>query len=187
LRSKFYAARRPARGGPPAARPIPRPPASANATTAERARILTAILLRHPALLADVDHAYAVLELPPSMAVLRDAVRNWVETAEILDSQALIDHLTISGLQSSVAQVLAAVPVPLPACAASMAMPAEALEGWWHIFGFLNLERLRDEVTAAERDFARDCSAEMQRRHIALKDALNKVMAGEPDGAELAA
>jgi len=68
-----------------------------------------------------------------------------------------------------------------------MAMPAEALEGWWHIFGFLNLERLRDEVTAAERDFARDCSPETQRRHIALKDALNKVMAGEPDGAELAA
>ncbi len=187
LRSKFYAARRMARGGGPVARPIPRPPASAHSTAGERARILTAILLRHPDLLADVDHAYAGLELPPSLAVVRDAVRNWVENVEILDSQALIDHLTMSGLQSHVAQVLAAAPVPLPACAASIAMPAEALQGWWHIFGFLNLERLRDEVAAAERDFARDCSPETQRRHIALKDALNKVMAGEPDGAELAA
>ena len=187
LRSKFYASRRLARGGRPVARPIPRPPASANSTAGERARILTAILLRHPDLLVDVDHAYAGLELPASCAVLRDALRNWAENAEILDSQALIDHLTNSGLQANVAQVLAAVPVPLPACAASMAMPAEALEGWWHIFGFLNLERLRDEVAAAERDFARECSPETQRRHIALKDALNKVMAGEPDGAELAA
>jgi DNA primase len=187
LRSKFFAARRAARVGRPIVRPIPRPPTSASATADERARILTAILLRHPDLLRAVDHAYAELKLPASLAVLRDAARNWAENAEILDSQALIDHLTISGLQSNVAQVLATAPVPLPACAASMAMPAEALEGWWHIFGFLNLERLRDEVTAAEREFARNCNAETQRRHIALKDALNKVMAGEPDGAELAA
>lgn len=187
LRGKFYAARRLSRGAPPVARPVPRPPASAGSSTGERGRILTAILLRHPDLLADVDHAYAGLELPAPLGVLRDTMRNWAETAEILDSQALIDHLTMSGLQINVAQVLAAAPMPLPACAASAAMPAEALEGWWHIFGFLNLERLRDEVTAAERDFARDCSPETQRRHIALKDALNKVMAGEPDGVELAA
>lgn len=187
LRGRFYEARRANRGGRPVARPIPRPPASADATAGERARILTAILLRHPGVLADVDHAYAALALPAPLAVLRDALRNWAETADILDSQALIDHLTMSGLQSNVAHVLAADPVPLPACAASLAMPAEALEGWWHIFGFLNLERLRDEVVAAERDFARDCSQETQRRHIALKVALNKVMAGEPDGSELAA
>jgi len=186
LRDRFFTARRLARSGRPVGRAIPRPPASASSTAGERARILTAILLRHPDLLADVDHAYALLELPAPLAVLRDALRNWAERAEILDSQALIDHLTISGLQTNVAQVLAAVPVPLPACAACITMPAEALEGWWHIFGFLNLERLRNEVTAAEHEFARDCSPETQRRHIALKDALNKVMAGEPDGAELA-
>ena len=93
----------------------------------------------------------------------------------------------MSGLQSDVAQVLAAAPVPLPACAASVAMPAEAEAGWWHIFGFLNLERLRDELKAAELDAARDWNPETVRRAVALKEALNKVMAGEPDGVELAA
>jgi DNA primase len=193
LRGRFYAARRQSRDqrfgrqSPGATRAIPRPTTSANGTASERARILTAILLRHPELLHDVDHAYAGLELAGQLGILRDAVRNWAESADILDSQALIDHLTISGLQSDVAQVLAAAPVPLPACAALVAMPAEAEAGWWHIFGFLNLERLRDEVKAAELDAARDLNPETQRRALALKEALNKVMAGEPDGVELAA
>ena len=51
-------------------------------------------------------------------------------------------HLTNSGLQAEADQVLATVPVPLPACASSAAMPAEAEAGWWHIFGFLNVQRL---------------------------------------------
>ena len=51
----------------------------------ERARILTAILLRHPSLLRDVEHAYAGLELPAPLGVLRDALIEWAETAEILD------------------------------------------------------------------------------------------------------
>ncbi|HEY1933938.1 MAG TPA: DNA primase [Acetobacteraceae bacterium] len=202
LRGRFYAARRQSRDqrfgrpssdqrfgrqAPGLTRSAPRPPTSANGTAIERARILTAILLRHPELLRDVDHAYAGLELAGPLGILRDAVRNWAESADILDSQALIDHLTISGLQSDVAQVVAAAPVPLPACAALVAMPAEAEAGWWHIFGFLNLERLRDEVKAAELDAARDLNPETQRRALALKEALNKVMAGEPDGVELAA
>ncbi len=63
-----------------------------------------------------------------------------------------MDHLTRSGLSADVEQVLAAVPMPLPACASSAAMPAEAEAGWWHIFGFLNVEHLREEVALAEAD-----------------------------------
>ena len=56
--------------------------------------------------------------------------------------------------------VLAAAPMPLPACASSEAMPAEAELGWWHIFGFLNEELLREEVALAEADAARNLTPE---------------------------
>ena len=53
-------------------------------------------------------------------------------------------------------QVLAAVPVPLPACASPAAMPAEAEAGWWHIFGFLNVQRLGEEIALAKAACAQD-------------------------------
>jgi len=193
LRGRFYADRRQGRasraGGPmpTPGRTAPRPLLSADGTGTERARILTAILLRHPALLPDVDHAYAAIELAPELSRLRDAIQVWANGTDVLDSQALMSHLTISGLQAEADQVLAATPVPLPACAAVEAMPAEAHEGWWHIFGFLSLERLREEVKLAEIDAARNLTPETQSRAVARKAALNRVMAGEPDGVELAA
>ena len=55
-------AARPARRGP-LPRPQPRRPMP---STVERCRILTAILLRHPILLRDVEHAYVGLDLPPA-------------------------------------------------------------------------------------------------------------------------
>ena len=197
LRDRFYAERRAERGGRFGAFPgrpgtapqrtVPRPLPSARGTDNERARILTAILLHHPMLMHDVDHAYAAMALPPALERLRDAIRPWVEQADVLDSTALIDHLTMSGLQAEIEQVLAAAPVPLPACALPAAMPAEAEAGWWHIFGFLNLDHLREEVKLAETAAAMNLTQETQRRALSLKAALNKVMAGEPDGVELAA
>jgi DNA primase len=156
-------------------------------TDFERCRILTAILIRHPRLLHDVDHAYCGLELPDPLDRLRDALRSWADMADVLDSQALTDHLTSSGLQAEAERVLAVVPVPLPTCAASAAMPAEAEAGWWHIFGFLNVDRLREEVALAEAACATDLTSLSQSRLLALKAALNKVNSGEPDGADLAA
>jgi DNA primase len=201
LLDRFYAARNnttrngAGRGGmlrdggkfQPPVRTQPRPLPTAGGTDSERARILTAILLRHPALLHDVDHAYAAMALDPALAALRDAIRGWADRADALDSGALIDHLTLSGLQADVEQVLAGAPVPLPACASPAAMPAEAEAGWWHIFGFLNLDHLREEVKLAESEAAANLTQETQRRALSLKAALNKVMAGEPDGVELAA
>ena len=193
LRGRFYAARRQNRGnrtgrpGTPPPRPLPRHRPATGAVTAERTRILTAILLRHPAIWHDIEHAYAGLDLPPPLARLREALRAWADGADTLDSLALMSHLTNSGLQSDVDHVLAAVPVPLPTCASSAVMPAEAEAGWWHIFGFLNVERLQEEVGLAGEAAARDMNPETVRRAVALKDALNKVMRGEPDGVDLAA
>jgi DNA primase len=203
LLDRFFAGRRRDRGGPgsphrsPAPRSAfrqaapswaapawtgPRPPANATAIAAERARILTAILLRHPGLFHDVEHAYAGLDLDPALAQVRDAITEWAIHAEVLDSQALIDHLRQLGLHLEIERILGGTPIPLPACAAISAMPAEAEEGWWHIFGFLNVDRLREEVDLARQEMAKGLTGETQRRLERLKDALNKVSAGEPDG-----
>ena len=82
-----------------APRAIPRPSPAAASVVNERTRILTAILLRHPVLLRDVEHAFVGLELPHPLASLRGALLDWAETAEILDSSALMSHLTHSGLR----------------------------------------------------------------------------------------
>lgn len=110
-----------------------------------------------------------------------------METAEILDSQALMSHLTESGLQAEADQVLASAPVPPPTCASLAAMPAEAVAGWWHIFGVLSVQRLGEEIALAEAACRQDLAPESQNRLIALKTAFNKVTRGEPDGAERAA
>jgi DNA primase len=150
----------------------------------ERSRLLTAILLRHPYLLNDVSHAYRGLPLDPVLTRVRDAVEHWAESAETLDSAHLMDHLTKSGLAHEVQHVLAEAPMPLPACCSAAAMPAEAEAGWWHIFGFLNVEHLREEVALAEADATRNLTPDTQRRLAALSEALHRVCRGEHDGAE---
>ena len=164
----------------------PRPSADALGIAAERTRILTAILLRHPMLLRGVRHAYAGLRLDPVLARMRESLSEWAKHAEILDSRALMDHLDAFGLRADAERVLGGAPVPLPACASSAASLAEAEEGWWHIFGFLNVDRLREEIVMAREDAARGLTEETVRRLVALTSAFNKVRAGEPDGADLA-
>ena len=199
FRGRFYAARRQnrhdrgdrgnrtGRSADSIRRSLPRPRPTAGNVVTERTRILTAILLRHPAIWHDVEHAFTGLDLPPPFDLLRSALRDWSETTDVLDSQALMSHLTLSGLQSEAQLALATVPVPLPACAALAAMPAEAEAGWWHIFGFLNVQRLSEEVALAEAACAQDLTPQSQNRLLALKAALNKVNSGEPDGVDLAA
>jgi DNA primase len=163
----------------------PRPSFGADSTTTERARILTAILLRHPFLLHDVGHAYATLTMDSTLTRLRDALECWSEGAETLDSAGLMDHLTKSGFERDVQHVLAGEQMPLPACASAEAMPAEAEAGWWHIFGFLNEELLREEVALAQAETARNLTPETWHRQKALVEALAKIRSGEPDGVGL--
>ena len=149
---------------------------------AERQRILTAILLRHPALLADLGEAYEALAAEPWLAGLRSELLRWADAAEVLDSDSLMNHLSRVGLGESVRRATAAAPFPLPACASRDAMPAEAEAGWWHIFGFLHRDRLDQEVAVAERDFAEQPDQRAERRLVALSEARNRVRQGEPDG-----
>jgi DNA primase len=179
---RFFAARstRPSGLQP---RSLPRPLPSAGTSTAERVRILLAVLIRHPSLLRDVGHALSELELPAAYHRLRDALLFWADHADVLDSGGLIDHLTTSGLAAVADQALATVPVPLPDFVSAEAMPGEAEAGWWHIFGLMHRGRLEEEVAAARRDFADRADDAAQRRLVALctaRDALARDEGGNP-------
>ncbi|MBU6498161.1 MAG: DNA primase, partial [Rhodospirillales bacterium] len=137
-----------------------------------------------PALLHDVGGALAELALAPGLAAVRAAVFEWADRADVLDSKGVMDHLSLSGLAAEAARILAATPVPLPACAHAEAMPGEAEAGWWHIFGLMHRDRLEQEVAAAGREFSARADAATQRRLIALcaaRDALCRGEAGEAD------
>jgi DNA primase len=188
LLDRFFAGRRKGSAGngtayrPVATHPAqPRPKPSEGGVSDERGRVLTAILLRHPGLLSDVEHAYTGLVLPSWLDRLRHALQDWAQAAEALDSTGLMTHLTEAGLAAEAAQALSAVPVPLPVCATSDVMPAEAEAGWWHIFGLMNRGRLQEEVAQAERDFVARADEAAQSRLIGLVRARNELMQSEQD------
>ena len=147
---------------------------------AERHRALLAILLIHPDLVGDVQEALSGLPLSPNMTGLRHAILQWWDghsSVGALDSGSLMNHLQHSGFAERAAEVLAARPVPLPACARPGAMPAEAEAGWWHFFGLLHRDRLEEEVAAAASAFVQAPDAAAQGRLIALcaaRDALSR-------------
>ncbi|HYZ63770.1 MAG TPA: toprim domain-containing protein, partial [Acetobacteraceae bacterium] len=176
LRDRFFAARR--RGGAKPARRVVRREVHPESTQAERARLLTGILLRHPALLRDVEEAYAALELPAELAGLREQILG-VADHNMLDSGTLLAHLQHSGTAEDAARVLSAA-MPLAASARPTAMPAEAEAEWWHIFGLMHRTRLEAEVDAARRAFAASPDQASQRRLIALCTALGALPV--PDG-----
>ncbi len=169
------------RGNAPAVPVITRPGISEDSTRTERGRILIAVLLAHPALLRDVEHAFAEIDLPASCDRLRKELLAWAEHADVLDSPALMTHLTRSGLSADAERIGATASLSLPDFAQPDAMPRDAEVGWWHIFGLMNRGRLQEELIAAQRAAADNLNEGTQRRVIALREALNRVMETEPE------
>jgi DNA primase len=152
----------------------------------ERGRVLTAILLRHPVLLRDVAHAFAGIELDPTMDRLRAAMLDWARSTSDLEPVLLQEHLIDAGLQGEAYGVVLRAPVPLPTCASPAATVEEAFAGWWHIFGTIDVRGLSEEIRLAEAACAEELTPERQRHLVRLKAALNRVNAGEPDDFDLA-
>ena len=180
LLDRFF--ERPARPGAAKAARIVRQAIDAQDAARQCARILTAIVLRHPALLAEAAHAYEALTLDGAHARIRDALlhADGLGDASTLDSVGAISHLTGSGLAGDVAEVLHVDQLPLPACAGENALPAEAQAGWWHYFGLLDPRRLTDEIAAAQGEFARTFSPAAESRLIGLRRAQGNLVR-EPD------
>jgi DNA primase len=123
-------------------------------TDARRGRILTAILIAHPALLPDVEEAFALTDLPADCARLRTAFAEFHRRQEPLQLQSLPIHLRDSGLSADASSVLAVSPLP------SGASLAEASDGWWELFGLMR----------ASRNRLRELRDEQQRRYLENPD-----------------
>jgi DNA primase len=178
LLDRFFASTR--RGAPPtprrhAARPVP----AESTAAAERIRTLTAILLRHPALLPRLEEAYANLPLPPRAQRLHAALQAYADDAEHLDFNRLIAHLTSLRLADDCAWALGEIPLPLPECAGPNATAGEAEAGWWAIYGLMRRGSLEAEVAAASRHFAAQPSEAAQQRLMALCAALETSRRGD--------
>jgi DNA primase len=175
LREQFFASTRRRTGAPVGSVLRPVRPEPGAEVTAERHRALLAIVLNHPGLIGDVAEALSGLALSREHDALREAILNWHDLADVLDSASLMNHLALSGQADQASMLLSGRPMPLPVCAGPAAMPAEAEAGWWHFFGLLNRPRLEEEVEAARAAFERAPGSAAQARLVALcaaRDAL---------------
>jgi DNA primase len=138
-----------------------------------------AILIRHPYLLPEVEEPLQLLDLPPGPAEqLRTALTAWFAGAELLDSAALMDHLAGTGLGGALSWAIGADDLPLEA--RPEAQPKEALDGWWHFFGFLRgEEELSRDRAEALRLLAETNDPAAQQRLIRLTEALAALRRGE--------
>jgi DNA primase len=181
LLDRFFAASRPAAfgGRQAAARRPPRPAILEAPVRAERARMLLAIILRHPWLLPQVEEAIGLLDMPDGPATqLRGAILAWHGGVEPLDSEGLIAHLASCGLEDAVAWALG--PAGLPLAARAEALPGEVEEGFWHFFLRLRGEAdLIEDQQEARRILAETNDPAAQRRLILLTEALDAVRRGE--------
>jgi DNA primase len=186
----------------PAIRPMPGPPRTLpdpEAARLRRADCLLHILCRHPRLLPAVEEAFAMLDLPPPHARLRDAMLAWAHAAETqpaqtgaaetpadpdeaaqpraetLDTAALLAHLRQIGLGVELERVLATT----LRCAAPDAMQAEVEAGFWHFFGLMNPQRLEAEWMAATREMEKHVDTATQDRLIAISIARTLLRRGE--------
>lgn len=179
LLDRFFAASRPAFGGRPAPRRPARPAILEGTIRAERARMLLAIVLRHPWLLPQVEEAVGLLDLPDGPpAQLRAAILAWHGGVERVDSEGLIAHLAECGMEDAVAWALS--PAGLPLAARPDALPGEVEEGFWHFFLRLRGEAdLIEDQQEARRILAETNDPAAQRRLILLTEALDAVRRGE--------
>jgi DNA primase len=159
---------------------LARPAINPADSDARRGRILTAILIAHPALLADVEEAYALIDLPADCARLRAALAKYHDAHVQLDTQGLVAHLNEAELSGDLSGIFAM----LPASAAPEASLAEAAQCWWHFFGLMraSLNRLREQRDEQHfRHQENPDDPEGWARLIRLNAALRRAQEGEVD------
>jgi DNA primase len=161
----------------PAPTPVPIPPRfspDVEAADLERGRLMLAVLLRFPSLIASLDEAFALVDLPPDEEGLRHALHGWAAKAETqhLDSASLLTHLRHLGLEES-AQSLLKSTAKHDALAADSS-PAEAVKAWWSWYQVMqvNVKTLaaqRDETWAYWTDHKDDLAAWERLKMYTLK------------------
>jgi DNA primase len=185
LLDRFFAAtrRQPGRAAP--VQRVSRPALVKPVIRTAQARILIAILLRHPWLLPQIEEALGLLDLPEGPArSLQGAILSWPMHDARLDSEALLSHLATEGMAEAAAWALGAE--ALPQAARPDALPREVEEGFWHFFLRLRGEAaLLEDQKAAQESLATTNDPAAQQRLIRLTEALGALRRGE-DGADMA-
>ncbi len=185
LLEQFFAAHRarPGMWGKPGQKPpVSSPPPRPDATGADlrRARVMLAILLAHPALIHDVDEAFAHVLLPPAEEELRQALHDFAISAKRLDTASLFTHLQGLGLAEAaeIVQAQAGAELRLPPDAHT----SEAAQSWWSLYSLMEfsidmLRAQRDEAQA--RWLAQPDDAAALRRLIKYNELLRAAQTGE--------
>ena len=183
LLERFFAERRgKANGKPqkPAAFIRDTAPPDGAATQLRRARLMLATLLAHPALVPDVEEAFARVRLPETESRIRDALSSFVGVAKTLDTESLFTHLSQLGL-SDEARLIEAVAAedfrPDPD-----ASPAQVAETWWswYILMDFSIEMLRAQRDEHEQFWkAHQDDSGAWSRLIKYNELLRQAMAGE--------
>jgi DNA primase len=152
LLDRFFAERRgPAK--PRAAASRPQAP-DARLADASRARLLLVTLLAHPALIPDVEEAFAHIPLPPALTKLRDALALFIAQEKPLDRESLSTHLLGLGLAEPARQIemQAAQDYRAP----DDDSLAQAAQRWWGWYNLMDdsLGRLQEQCDEQQRALA---------------------------------
>ena len=141
---------------------------------------MLAILLAHPALIHDVDEAFAHVLLPPAEEELRQALHDFAISAKRLDTASLFTHLQGLGLAEAaeIVQAQAGAELRLPPDAHT----SEAAQSWWSLYSLMEfsidmLRAQRDEAQA--RWLAQPDDAAALRRLIKYNELLRAAQTGE--------
>ena len=136
-------------------------PFDALAATEERMRILTAILLRHPGLLSEVEDAYCRLDLPPVLGRVRAGLMDAASDGVPMDADALAAWMDEAGLADERAAVLSARPLPMALSAPDDLMAVDVAQEWWHFYALMNVRQFGEDLRV---DTERMCAGTLDAR-----------------------
>ncbi len=124
----------------------------------ERLNIMTAMLLRHPDILPEVEQAYAGLSLPSDLDRLRSALLDWScqeEGRDTLTEESCMAWLEGHGL-TDLAEALKSGPLPRSVGDGKVrdeVLTVDVIESWWHFYALVNFQTfertLEEDVTKA--------------------------------------
>ncbi|GBR44887.1 DNA primase [Neokomagataea thailandica] len=119
----------------------------------QRLRLLTALVLRYPNILPDIEQAYSGLELPSDLEEMRAALFDWISQDDgALTHERCLQGLKRHGLERAARELLAQNGVRArqnqrPGTEGEDLVHEEIIERWWHFYGFLNFEAFEKAVT----------------------------------------
>lgn len=114
----------------------------------ERLNILTALLLRYPDILPEVEQAYSSLALPGDLDRIRAALLDWACQDEDLTEENCQHWIENHGLTDIVTAVTES-PMPREVGLGKDrddVLKVDVVESWWHFYGLVNFRNFEREV-----------------------------------------